>query len=271
MSVIRTDSFSMNYFKFGRGKETLIIIPGLSVQSVMRFADDVAKAYSVLTDDFTIYLIERRNELPDTYSVREMAHDTAAAIKALGLENVSIFGASQGGMIAMDIAIDYPGLVRRLVLASAPSFMYEERFRVIDSWIKLAERGEKEELYLSFGKNVYPEKVFEQSRELLTAAAKTLTDEELARFTIIAEGMRKHNTHDELDRIACPVMLIASDDDKVFGTEYAFQINERMKHRSDFEFFMYSGFGHAVYDTAPDFKERMLKFFNTHTVKNAGM
>ncbi|MCR5122417.1 MAG: alpha/beta hydrolase [Ruminococcus sp.] len=259
-NIVRTDSFSMNYFKFGKGKKTLVIIPGLSVQSIMGLADEVAKAYSVLTDSFTVYLIERRNELPDTYSAREMAHDTAAAIKALGLENVSIFGASQGGMIAMDIALDYPELVQRLVLASVPSYINEERFRVIDSWIKLAEDKKREELYLSFGRNVYPEEVFEQSRELLTAAAKTLTDEELERFVIIAEGMRDHNVHDELSGIACPVMLICSDDDKVFGTDYAFRIRDRLKDHSGFEFYMYNGFGHAVYDTAPDFKERLLKF-----------
>ena len=46
--------------------------------------------------------------MPDSYGVDDMARDTAEAIKALKLERVSIFGASQGGMIAMKIAVEYP-------------------------------------------------------------------------------------------------------------------------------------------------------------------
>ena len=38
IETVRTESFSMDYFRFGHGKETLVILPGLSVQSVMAFA-----------------------------------------------------------------------------------------------------------------------------------------------------------------------------------------------------------------------------------------
>lgn len=110
IETIKTDKFTMDYFRFGEGKETLVILPGLSVQSVMASADAVADAYRPLTDDFTIYLFDRRKELPDSYSVYEMAQDTAEAIQAAGLEHVNLFGASQGGMIAMIITLEHPEL-----------------------------------------------------------------------------------------------------------------------------------------------------------------
>ena len=264
IETVRTDSFSMNYICFGKGKETLVILPGLSVQSVLSFADDVAQAYSSLADDFTIYLFDRRNELPASYSVYDMAHDMAEIFKALEFENICLFGASQGGMIAMNIAIDNPELVQKMVLASTTSRISDERFRTLDEWISSARDGNKKELYLAFGEAVYPIDVFQQSRQLLTEAANTVTDEDLERFVILAEGMRDFDVTDLLDKIACPVLLIGSEDDKVLGADSALQIKERMKERQDFEFYMYNGYGHAVYDTAPDFKERILRFLISH-------
>ena len=71
----------------------------------MKYADAVAQEYSLLADDYTVYMFDRRKEVPETYSVSDMARDTAAVFRALGLSQVSLFGASQGGMIAMTIAM----------------------------------------------------------------------------------------------------------------------------------------------------------------------
>ena len=69
----------MDYFRFGHGGDTLAILPGLSVQSVMGSADIVAESYRLLTDDFTIYVFDRRKELPASYPICAMAQDTAQA------------------------------------------------------------------------------------------------------------------------------------------------------------------------------------------------
>ena len=260
VETVETETFSMDYFSFGEGDKTLVILPGLSVQSVMGSAEAVAQAYEPLTEAFTIYLLDRRKEVPDTYSAREMAEDTAEALRALGLEKVCLFGISQGGMIALDIAIRHPELVEGLVLGSAAASMPEERFAVIESWIALAKEGKAEELYLAFGEAVYPPAVFEQSRELLAAAAETVTAEELARFVILAESMRGFDVSQELEKIACPVLVLGSRDDGVLGAEASEEIAEKLGERPDFELYMYDGFGHAAYDLAPDYKERILIF-----------
>lgn len=260
IETIKTDAFSMDYFKFGRGEKTLVILPGLSVQSVMGSADAVADAYQILTDDFTIYLFDRRKELPASYSIHEMAQDTAEAMRVLGLENVCLFGTSQGGMIAMDIAINHPELVQKLVLGSTSACVTEENYGTVEEWIRLAKAGDATELYLAFGEAVYPREVFEQYRELLSDAAKTVTPDELNRFIILAEGMKGFNVTDDLSKIACPVLTIGSADDQVLGADATAQIAERLKDRPDFEMYMYDGYGHAAYDTAPDYKERLLRF-----------
>ena len=97
-------------------------------------------------------MFDRRKELPKAYSVQDMAHDTAEAFQALGLEQVYLFGASQGGMIALVLAINYPDLVGKMVLGSTSANVRDEQYRVIEEWIRLAKAGDCEGLYLAFGK-----------------------------------------------------------------------------------------------------------------------
>ena len=54
---------------------------------------------------------------PITYE--QMADDTAALLRHLGIGRADVFGFSMGGGIALQIAIRHPGLVRKLVAASA--------------------------------------------------------------------------------------------------------------------------------------------------------
>ena len=260
VETVEADSFSMDYVRFGHGEKTLVILPGLSVQSVMGSADAIAEAYDLFTEDYTVYLFDRRKDLPDAYSVYDMARDTAEAIRALGLEPVSLMGVSQGGMIAMDITIRNPGLVEKLVLGSTSACVTEEQYETMGAWVRLAEDGNAEGLYLAFGEALYPVEMFDESAELLVEAAKTVTAEELERFIVLAEGTRGFDVYDELEKISCPVLLIGSLDDGVLGADATTQIAERLDSLSNFELYMYDGYGHAAYDTAPDYKERVLDF-----------
>lgn len=251
----------MDYFRFGHGDRTLVILPGISVQSVMGAADAVASAYQPLEDDFTIYVFDRRKDLPPVYTVRDMARDTAKAFRELSLDQVCLFGASQGGMMAQVIAIEYPELVSRMVLGSTSAHVKDEQFGVLEQWIGLAREGDREGLYLSFGKEIYPPEVFDDYKEALAAAAKTVTDEELRRFIILAEGTRGFDVTGELSGIRCPVLAVGVYEDGVLSADATMEIAVNLDYRPDFRLYMYTGFGHAAFDTAPDYRERLLRFF----------
>ena len=260
IETVRTDTFSMDFFRFGRGKETLVILPGLSVRSVMCSADAVAQAYRLLTDRYTVYVFDRRKEISDKYSIYEMARDTAAAIKALGFRKVCLLGASQGGMIAMTIAIDQPDLVEKLILCSTSAFVAETPRRTVETWIRLAKAGNAADLYLAFGKALYPREIFEQAKDLLLEEAKKVTNEDLDRFVILAEGIKDFDVIRDLKKIVCPIFLIGSRDDQVLGEDATAQLAKCLDGRKDLTLHMYDSYGHAAYDTAPDFKERVLRF-----------
>ena len=264
VDTVKTDSFTMDYCMFGCGKRTLVIVPGLSVQSVMPSAQAIADSYNAFADDFTVYVFDRRKDQPKTYSIDDMARDTAAAMEQLGIGNADIFGASQGGMIAMVIAITRPELVHSLILGSTSSRIGDEQYGLIESWVRLAQAGKREDLYLAFVEALYPEAVFESSRELLIQAAATVTDDDLARFVVMATALKGFDMTSCLPDITCPVLVLGSEDDKVVGSEASRVIKEGLTSSPCSRIYMYDGYGHAVYDLAPDYHERMLEFLESN-------
>jgi pimeloyl-ACP methyl ester carboxylesterase len=55
-------------------------------------------------------------------SYRQMAADVAALLEALGLETVDLVGYSLGGGVALELAMQHPGMVRRAVFAGGTSY-----------------------------------------------------------------------------------------------------------------------------------------------------
>lgn len=261
IETVKTDTFTMDYLRFGKGKDSLVILPGLSVQSVMGLGDLIAEAYQSLTEDYTVYLFDRRKDLPAVYPIREMARDTAEAIRALGLSRIALFGASQGGMIAMAMAAENPDLVQKLVLGSSSARVDAEHFKLFDAWIDLAKAGKARELNLAFGEALYPKAVFEGARELLLSQADSFTPEDLRRFVILAESLQGFDIREDLAKIACPVLVLGAKDDRVLCAEASEEIFRHLPERPGSGLYLYEeGFGHAAFDTAPDYKERLLRF-----------
>ena len=260
IEAVKTEGFTMEYCRFGKGKRTFVIIPGLSVQSVMPLVDIIADAYRELTEDFTVYVFDRRKDLPEVYRIEDAARDTAEAMEKLGLEDADLFGASQGGMIVMKIAMDHPELVHKLVVGSSSPVISDGLFNRFEEWIRLAELGDAEKLYLSFGEMVYPKEVFEQARVMLVNTAATVTKEDLSRFLTLLNGMHGLDLSGDLGRISCPVLVLGSEDDRVLGVEGSKQIYDGLTDQAESELYLYNGYGHAAYDCAPDYKTRIHRF-----------
>lgn len=95
--------------------------------------------YREFVKDYKVYVFSRKNQLEEGYSTKDMAKDQAEVMKKLGISKASIIGVSQGGMIAQYIAIDYPELLDKLVLAVTVSRQNATVRSVVSNWIAMAE------------------------------------------------------------------------------------------------------------------------------------
>lgn len=256
IETIRTDAFEMDFFRFGKGDQPFVIIPGLSLKSVMGAADAIAGAYQRFTEAYTVYVLDRRSQLPPAYSIQDMARDTAEALGRIGLKQVCLFGASQGGMIAQCIAAGFPDLVRKTVLGSTAARITAHSAEVIRHWIRLAEEKKISELNRNFAETVYTENFYQKYKDLILAAGEGVTGRDLERFMILGRSIEGFDVLNELDKISCPVLVLGADEDRIFGPEPSLEIAARLSCTC----YIYKGFGHAVYDEAPDYQDRILTF-----------
>ncbi len=247
----------MDYVKFGSGRKSFVILPGLSIHSVTRYADSIAEAYKDFTAEYTVYLFDRAKDIREGYSIRDMAADTAAAMSELHIENADVFGASQGGMMAQYLAIDHPRLVRKMILGSTlakPNAVFNE---TVAEWSRLAEERNEPALLESFAVHVYSLETLRQYKDALMALNLNITEDEFKRFLILTNACKSFNCFAELPAVQCPVLVIGAEGDRVTTAEGSKQIADAL----GCGLYLYdANYGHGVFDEAPDYKQRCLNF-----------
>lgn len=154
-NTLQLSNGQMHYIQFGNGKKTFVIIAGMSMTGISGMGQVVADMYRAFTDEYTVYLFERLSCLPDGYTIRNMADDVAAAMNLLCISDADIMGASQGGMIALYLAIDHPELVHSMVLASSCCRQNNVGKLTFKLWSELADRRDGRAIYRDFFSRVY--------------------------------------------------------------------------------------------------------------------
>ncbi|MCQ2461804.1 MAG: alpha/beta hydrolase [Clostridia bacterium] len=247
-----------DYFFFGHGSKTMVIIPGLSLKSVMQSAPAVIKAYEEFTDDYTVYVIDRRKNASAGYSVRDAAKDTAQLLMSLGIDGAYFFGTSFGGMVSQQIAVDYPSLVKKLIIASSMSRASAAGADKLKKWVEYAAKHDVASLNREIVNSIYSASFLEKYAGAFRMFENDGTAEECDLFCVYARAAAEFDIYDSLDSIKCPVLVIGAYGDKVLGGEASVETAKKL----GCECYMYGEeFSHAVYDEAPDYKQRIMDFF----------
>ncbi len=253
------DNVEMDYVTFGNGEKNFVIIPGLSIHSVMESADVIAESYKDFTDEYTVYVFDRPKNMKEGYTIQDIANDTATVLKSLNLNNLDIFGASQGGMIALELSINYPELIHSMILGSTLSKPNDTFTQVVNEWINLAENKDEDALLESFAQKVYSQATLDAYHDVLISSNKGITNDEYEQFIIQAESCLTFNCYDQLSSIQCPTLVLGSEGDQVVTSLGSQEIADKL----NCEIYLYdTNYGHGVYDEATDYKQRCLDFFN---------
>lgn len=258
---VSIDDTDMDYISFGNGSDILIMLPGLGdgLKTVKRMAVTMAITYRMYAKDYKVYVFSRKNHLKEGYSTRDMAKDQAEAMKILGLSKAKVLGISQGGMIAQYLAIDYPDLVEKLVLAVTLSKQNENIQEVVENWIKLAEQENYKGLMIDIAEKSYSENYLRKYRLLYHLLGRIGKPKDFSRFLIQATSCIQHDAYVELENIVCPTLIIGGNSDKIVGETSLLELADKIK---DNELFIYKGLGHAAYEEAKDFNNRVLTFLS---------
>jgi len=113
-----TNGISIYYESYGRGVPLLLLHGGTGNRSMWNpYIPTFAQHFHVVAPDSRGH--GRTKNVADTLSYRLLADDMAALIQALQLEKPAVCGYSDGGQIALELAIHYPHLASAYVIAGA--------------------------------------------------------------------------------------------------------------------------------------------------------
>ncbi len=246
-------SCQIDTIRFGTGRKNLIMLQGLNTNGIKGAGLSLAWMYRLFAKNYTVYLFDRRPEVPEGMTVREMAGDVAEAMDALGIQNADVLGVSQGGMIAQYLAIDRPDLVNKLVLAVTLSRNNETLRSVIETWIALTEQEDWKQLVTDMAEKLYSERYLKRYRPLLPLLISLQRPKDAERFVRLAKACLTCNAYAELDKIQCPVFVIGGGLDKIVTGA----ASEEIARKLNCEYYLYDNLGHAAYEEAGDFNRKV--------------
>lgn len=245
-----------DYVTFGTGSRPLVMLPGLNTRGVKGSSQMLSFLYRIFAKQYRVYVFDRKTVIPDGYTVRDMAHDTAEVMEQLGLTGADIIGISQGGMIAQYLAIDSPHLVHKLVLGVTLSRNNSTVEEVVGNWITAVGNGDIRSFTADMLDKMYSETYVRKYRPFLPLLTAMNRPDNPERFLRLARACLTCRAYEELDRITCPVFVLGGREDKVVTGEASAEIAEKL----GCGLYLYDRLGHAAYEEAPDFNRRILDF-----------
>ena len=256
---VTVDHWDMDYVAFGEGAGKLVVLPGLSdgLATVKGKAWVLSLPYRKYLRDFTVYLFSRKNDMPEGYSIGDMAGDQVLAMRRLGLDRACLLGVSQGGMIAQSIAIRHPEAVDRLILAVTAPNANDVVREAVSGWIGMAGRGDHAALMADTAGRMYSAAYLRKNRWLFPLLARLTKPASYDRFLVNARAILGFDARGELPEIRCPTLIIAGSDDRTVGSGAAGELHRGIAGSA---LYVYDGLGHGLYDEARDFYDRVLAF-----------
>ncbi|MCW4046417.1 MAG: alpha/beta hydrolase [Candidatus Bathyarchaeota archaeon] len=251
------------YVCFGEGEKSLLVFsggPGITLPS--GFMIRVFGQFKHLSKNFVIYAMSRKNELPQSYTTRDMAEDYAAIIRdEFDGGPVDVMGMSYGGLIAQHLAADHPELIRRLVIAMSVYRFSEEGNELDMKYAQLLSEGKKREAL----KTMYPlieggriTKAFMKFFMGYIAPLMWLTVGNPVDLLVEGKAEMAHNSKNRLAEIKAPTLVIGGDKDYYCPVE---RFRETAAEIPNAKLVLYEGKGHMNI-MGKKFDEDVLAFLN---------
>jgi pimeloyl-ACP methyl ester carboxylesterase len=198
-------------------------------------------------------------------TIEQMASDAVTFIRALGLDQVDLFGVSMGGMIAQVIAQQEPRLVRKMILAGTgpaggDGIDKVTRISYLDTARGLLTRRDPKE-FLFFTRTANGRAA---AKEFLARLEERTSDRDKAisvgSFRAQLKAIQRWGQQKpaDLTSIHQPVLVMNGERDKMVPTKNTVELDRRLPNS---QLVLYPDAGHGgVFQFHEDFVKRALEF-----------
>lgn len=195
----------------------VVYLPGLSFthrppRGWARWAE--VSSVRPLAGALEVHWIGRRPGIEEGTTIPDLAADTAAAIRAEFDRPMPVIGFSTGGFLALQLAVDHPEVVDRLVLVGAGHRLTDVGLSSDGAWADALEAGDVAQAWRQLSDDVIDK---EPARSLVAGAMSLVGP--LVTPAGVSDGIRTARAEldfdllDELGRIAAPALLVVGERD----------------------------------------------------------
>ncbi len=212
MPQLNCNSTNLYYETYGAGS-TLLFIHGLgsSAYDWKAQIDYFSAQYKVIVLDLRGH--GQSDKAAGLYSIPLFAEDVASLIKNLSLKEVDIVGISLGGMVAMQLAVNYPQLVKKMVIVNSfsefPQNTFKERFQIFLRFFIVKVMGMRK-MGKVLAVKLFPKPEHEQIREDM---AIRWAKNDIKTYLKSMKAILNCNITNKLKEISCPTLIIGAEFD----------------------------------------------------------
>jgi pimeloyl-ACP methyl ester carboxylesterase len=242
-------SNGMAYAKWGSGSKNLLYIPGgpgNNPPAGLMVKLELGPLKSFLEDDYTLWVIARKQNMPEGHSVADMAADYASLIKDEFNGKVNlVVGTSYGGMIGFYLAANHDNCFDHITILVAAYEVNTSGKQVDYDMAKYISVGNRWQAGVVLSSVLWPNSRFPRlmglAGYLLTLMGGKAHPYLNSDVMVEAEAEKDFNSKDVLPSIKVPVLLIGSDTDLYFPMEI---MEETASLIPNCTFKIYKGRGH---------------------------
>jgi pimeloyl-ACP methyl ester carboxylesterase len=172
-----------------------------------------------LAGDFTVHVVNRKRGLRAGESMSEIAGHLAAAIDHDIGEPVFLVGTSTGGSVALQLAIDRPNLVRRLVVVSSAYRLGQRGRQLQVEMARLIRAGQPREAWAAVLAAMVPGPLDGPARTVARVAAGRMVPDDPTDALVTLDAEDAFDVRADLPRITAPTLVIGGGKDSFYETD----------------------------------------------------
>jgi pimeloyl-ACP methyl ester carboxylesterase len=222
MNAVGTLQGRFAFVRFGNGPAPLVVLPGLAFDNPAPKAAE-ARIYGWamrrLAVGRTVTVLKRPRGLAPTAGPELGTEDLAdlyAGVLTDELGQVDVMGLSTGGLIAQQLALRHPALVRRLVLAVSGTRIAEAGRQMCQTWLGQAERRDWRSLRGGLTAAAVDGRAKQRIARLLGGSGRQPDPRDVADFAMTARAVLRHDTTGALSGMRVPTLVLGGSDDPFF-------------------------------------------------------
>ena len=232
------------HLRLGQGPP-LVMVQGLSaVHDVPRgWARRMALSQArPCARHFTVYCVNRKRGLEPGESMSDIAGHLASAIEHDLGQPVFLQGTSTGGSVALQLAVDRPDLVVRLVLVASACRLGPRGREAQAEMARLTRAGQGAEAWAGLMTSMLPGPLRGPMRPLSRLAAGSMAPDDPTDLLVTLDAEDAFDVGDQLGRVTAPALVIGGARDG-FYTRELFEVTAAGIR--DGRVHIFDGWGHA--------------------------